>query len=128
MYPPISTLGLQKVTLYTTSPYTSSWDYEAHLRVAGTFQSRCLCPVLAPLCVHFTIPTSITTPTRWPPHCAFSSMAHHHGDLFDYTSGRWKASYMLFYHGICLTHNPTCSALMMSFATQSADVSSTLMG
>ncbi|KAG7447561.1 uncharacterized protein BT62DRAFT_930579 [Guyanagaster necrorhizus] len=39
--------------------------------------------------LHFSFSSSIAAPTRWPPHRAFSIMAHFRNDLFDYTSGRW---------------------------------------
>ncbi|KAJ7775916.1 protein kinase subdomain-containing protein PKL/CAK/Fmp29, partial [Mycena maculata] len=39
--------------------------------------------------LYFSLSSSISTPTRWPPRRAFSIMAHSGNNLFDYTSGRW---------------------------------------
>ncbi|KIJ21222.1 hypothetical protein PAXINDRAFT_178571 [Paxillus involutus ATCC 200175] len=43
----------------------------------------------SPRSFHVSYSSSIATPTRWPPRCAYSIMAHLRGDFFEYTSGRW---------------------------------------
>ena len=40
--------------------------------------------------LYFSSPSSISTPTHWPPpRRAFSRIPHSRSELFNYTSGRW---------------------------------------
>jgi len=84
-------------------------------------------PRSSPRSFRVSYSSSITTPTRWPPRREFSIIAHLRSDFLSIRQGGGCKSHTMLLYGICLTRDLICSASTVTFATQSADLSSTSM-